>query len=76
MTKFTNYTNGPKGLNTEAGLVYVNAGETVDVEISDAEAKSAKGTGWFTAPKDALDHDKDGKAGGSVPAKAEPKAAE
>lgn len=53
MAKFTNFTSGPKGLHTEAGLVYVAAGETVDVEISNAEAASAKKTGWFTAPKGA-----------------------
>jgi len=53
MAKFTNFTQGPKGLHTKAGLVYVNGGQTVDVEISDAEAASAKKTGWFTAPKGA-----------------------
>lgn len=54
--KFTNHTSGPKGLNTVNGLVYVEAGETVDVEISEAEAKSAKRTGWFSRPK-AVDDD-------------------
>lgn len=57
MTKFTNYTAGPKGLNTVNGLVYVDAGETVDVEISEAEAKSAKDTGWFSRPKAADEAD-------------------
>lgn len=51
MAKFTNYTSGPKGLNTERGLVYVEAGKSVDVEISEAEAASAKKTGWFSRPK-------------------------
>lgn len=49
--KFTNYTAGPKGLNAKNGLVYVEAGKTVDVEISDAEAASAKATGWFSRPE-------------------------
>lgn len=49
--KFTNYTAGPKGLNTVSGLVNVEPGQTVDVEISDAEAKSAKATGWFDKPE-------------------------
>lgn len=67
--KFTNYTKGPKGLNTEAGLVYVEAGKSVDVEISEAEAASAKKTGWFSrAAADPLDHDEDGKKGGAAPA--------
>ncbi|MEH6676139.1 hypothetical protein [Phenylobacterium sp.] len=49
--KFTNYTSGPKGLNTVNGLVYVERGQTVDVEISEGEAASAKRTGWFSRPK-------------------------
>lgn len=73
MAKFTNYTQGPKGLNTEAGLVYVEAGQSVDVEISEAEAKSAKATGWFSKPGDPLDHDDNGKKGGAASAPA-PKA--
>lgn len=73
MAKFTNYTQGPKGLNTEAGLVYVEAGQTVDVEVSEAEAASAKATGWFSKAKDPLDHDDDGKKGGSAAPKADDK---
>lgn len=75
MTKFTNYTQGTKGLNTVTGLVHVEAGKTVDVDISEAEAAAAKATGWFSKPKDPLDHDDDGKKGGAAPAPA-PKADE
>lgn len=71
MAKFTNHTTGPKGLNTEAGLVYVEAGQAVDVEISEAEAASAKATGWFAKAKDPLDHDADGKKGGAAAPKAD-----
>lgn len=60
--KFTNHTSGPKGLNTERGLVYVEAGKSVDVEISDAEAASAKKTGWFSRPK-VEDDESDGPKG-------------
>jgi len=67
MAKFTNYTHGPKGLNTVAGLVYVDAGKSVDVEISDEEAAVSKKTGWFSKPKHPLDHDGDDKAGGFNP---------
>jgi hypothetical protein len=73
MARFTNYTQGPKGLHTEAGLVYVEAGQTVDVEVSEAEAASAKATGWFSKAKDPLDHDDDGKKGGSAAPKADDK---
>jgi hypothetical protein len=52
MAKFTNYTQGPKGLNTADGLVvFVEPGKSVDVEITKEEAASAKGTGWFSPPK-------------------------
>ena len=60
MAKFTNYTSGPKGLHTEAGLVYVEAGKSVEVEISKAEAASAKKTGWFSRPKVEGDDDETG----------------
>lgn len=73
MTKFTNYTQGPKGLNTVAGLVYVDAGKSVDVEISDEEAAVSKATGWFSPPKDPLDHDANGKKGGAAAPKADDK---
>ena len=71
MAKFTNFTQGPKGLNTEAGLVYLDAGQTVEVEISEAEANASKATGWFSKPKDPLDHDNDGKKGGAAAPKAD-----
>lgn len=74
--RFTNHTTGPKGLNTAAGLVYVEAGRSVDVEISDAEAAAAKATGWFSAPKDPLDHDASGKRGGVAAPKADDKKTE
>ena len=75
MAKFTNYTKGPKGLNTEAGLVYVEAGQTVDVEVSEAEAASAKKTGWFAKAKDPLDHDDNGTKGGVAAPKPDDKKA-
>jgi hypothetical protein len=51
MAKFTNYTAGPKGVHGVNGLVYVEPGKTVEIEVSKEEAASAKKTGWFTAPK-------------------------
>ena len=73
--KFTNYTKGPKGVHTTAGLVYVDAGQTSEeLDVTEAEAKAAKATGWFTRPKDPLDHDDNGKKGGSAPAQPEAKA--
>lgn len=51
MAKFTNYTSGPKGVHGVNGLVYVDPGKTLEIEVSKEEAASAKKTGWFTAPK-------------------------
>ncbi|XKI87793.1 hypothetical protein ACIU1A_09255 [Mesorhizobium sp. ORM16] len=45
--KVTNTQAGPRGLNTKDGPVLVEPGQTVDADLSDAELKVAKGTGWF-----------------------------
>lgn len=37
MTKFTNIDKGPRGLNTTQGKVWVEPGETVDVELAKGE---------------------------------------
>ncbi|MFT4076855.1 MAG: hypothetical protein QM647_15120 [Asticcacaulis sp.] len=43
-----NVTNGPKGLNTKAGVIELAAGEvSTDVELEEAELKSMKAAGWF-----------------------------
>lgn len=49
--KFTNTQRGPRGLNTLAGPVLVAPGETVDVEMAEAEASIAEATGWFEIVK-------------------------
>lgn len=53
--KVTNTQKGPRGLNTKDGLVLVEPGETVDVELEAAERKVAEGTGWFELGEDAED---------------------
>lgn len=58
MAKFTNYTSGPKGVHTTKGLVYVEAGKSADLDVSEAEAAAAKATGWFSRPK--VEDDDDG----------------
>lgn len=57
--KFTNHTAGPKGVHTKNGLVYVEAGKSADLDVTDAEAKAAKATGWFSKPKVEDDDDDD-----------------
>lgn len=65
MTKFTNTTRGPKGVNTKTGLVYVDPGATSgDLDVEDGELASAEATGWFDIDGD--DDDK-GLAGMTVP---------
>jgi hypothetical protein len=55
--KVTNITKGPKGLNALSGPVEVQAGETVDVEMNDAEVASSTRTGWFQFGSKAKAHD-------------------
>lgn len=61
--KFTNTQKGARGVNTVAGLVIIEPGQSIDADISEAELKSAKATGWFEiggkaeAPADDLDRD-------------------
>lgn len=74
-----NITDGPKILNAmPPGLLA--AGDSTDepVEMTEAEFESAKATGWFefgakaakaAKAADPLDHDADGKKGGTAPAK-------
>lgn len=45
--KITNVEKGPRGLNTKDGPILVEPGQSVDVDLSEAEAKIAKATGWF-----------------------------
>lgn len=45
--KVTNISKGPRGLNAKDGPVLVEVGQTVDVDMAEAEYKVSKGTGWF-----------------------------
>ena len=45
--RITNIEKGPRGLNTKDGAILVEPGQTVDVELVEAELKVAKATGWF-----------------------------
>jgi len=56
--KITNTQHGPRGLNALGGPVLVEPGQTVDVDLSAAEKKVAKETGWFTFGSEKADDDK------------------
>jgi hypothetical protein len=62
MAKFTNISDGPRGLRTADGLVMVEAGETVDVDLAKGEEAAEE---WFAKPgaKAAKDAAKDEPAG-------------
>jgi hypothetical protein len=49
MAKVTikNTSDGPRGVHTNRGLRFLEPGESREVEISDAELKGAKSTGYF-----------------------------
>lgn len=68
-----NIDEGPRGIFTEDGVVVLNPGETRDVKLSKAEAEGLAAE-WFERVKpskaDPLDHDSDGRKGGSVPSEA------
>lgn len=77
MPKFTNISNGPRGIYGKNGLVMVEAGHDFDGDLAEGEEPAEE---WFAkagtkAAKEAadpLDHDGDGKRGGMKGA--EPKA--
>ena len=46
--KVTNISAGPRGINTAAGPVLIEPGQTRDLDVPAAEAKIAKATGWFS----------------------------
>lgn len=56
--KVTNISKGPRGLNTKIGPVLVEPGQTVDVEMEDAEIKVSKATEWFEFGTKATAEDK------------------
>lgn len=60
-----NTQQGPRGLNTEAGPVLVEPGQTVDVKLSTAELASARKSGWFEFGAEA-DADEDGDEDGEA----------
>lgn len=45
--KVTNISKGPRGFNSTTGPVLVEVGATVEAEVTEAEYKVSKATGWF-----------------------------
>lgn len=45
--RITNTQVGPRGLNAISGPVMLDPGQSIDVELSEAETKIARATGWF-----------------------------
>lgn len=44
--KITNISTGPRGVNTVKGLVFIPAGQTMDLDLPEAEAKDLSPE-WF-----------------------------
>ena len=55
--KVTNISKGPRGINTVSGAVLIEAGETIEAEVSEAELKVAASTGWFDLSGEAAQAD-------------------
>lgn len=60
--KITNIAPGPRGIHTLAGSVVLNPGQTIDADLSDAELKGSKETGWFEIGKGAAKEEPAGSA--------------
>lgn len=63
MTKVRNISNGPRGAYLKGALVMAEVGQVVDADDFAEE--------WFAEETDPLDHDGNGKKGGSKPKAAE-----
>lgn len=46
--KLTNVSNGPRAVWNGTGYVDIGKGETVEVDLPEAELASAKASGWFS----------------------------
>lgn len=61
MQKITNTQPGPRGVNAKGGIVMIDPGQTVDVDIDAGELENSRKTGWFefdgaeAAPKPSLE---------------------
>lgn len=56
--KVTNISKGPRGLNSTVGPVLVEPGDSVEIEINEAELKVSEGTGWFKFEGEAVGGEK------------------
>jgi hypothetical protein len=65
MIKVTNTHTGPRGVNAKGGqVVFLEPGETKDVDMEAHEIRSSKATGWFAFEGDSgNDQDEDDDAG-------------
>jgi hypothetical protein len=68
--KITNNSKANQGVWTKDGLVHLDPGQTRDLDLAEGYLERIKALPFLTVEGDPLDHDKDGKKGGSVPAKA------
>lgn len=64
----TNTSEGPRGFWEGADIVMLDPKQAAQADLSDAEHKAAKDTGYFKIKAGPLDHDSNGSAGGSEPA--------
>lgn len=67
--RIRNITDGPRGVNTVSGPVLLEPGQTIDVELSDAERAVSMGTGWFVDGAAADKADKERAAAAEAAAK-------
>jgi len=68
----TNTSRAPQGVHAVTGLVFIEPGQSRDVDVADDYVERVKAlpfldAQWGDAASDPLDHDAGGKKGGSAP---------
>lgn len=64
--KITNTSRANQGVHTTEGLVFIEPGQTLDLDVRPDYRDRVSKLPFLTVEGAALDHDGDGKAGGSV----------
>lgn len=66
--KITNTSRALQGIWTDAGLAFLEAGETRDIDVAESYVERVHALPFLTVTEaDPLDHDGNGEKGGSLP---------
>lgn len=68
MHSITNNSQAPQGVHTVSGMKFIRPGQTRDLELTEAGLTLAQRLSFLSIDGGPLDHDGDGKPGGSITA--------